>query len=610
MSEFYSDISNLIYNISNANADNEISDEIKTELDKLTDRLSSNRSEGSTSSDHAKKILDSYMSKDFGFFLDKFAKIPKQITDLRSNFVPIEILNSNYTNQTLGSGDFSGDSTNVPDNLSFKESYENAFMRILGMPESSDIKDDEEIFVITKDFTINKIKFGLLKSQNPSESSADGLDILDERQRNIRDRIVLLSEEFYSRKSIKNSLQETPEDIPSTGANTSLPKKIKISAKDINDNPNNFGKICYLKCLPVQDSRFLRCISESGKIVSKPFDDRMIKIVNKEKIKTSFLENLIRMRLDRISGRIYGDDQSLNLDGKQSGTFASENGIGEFSILEQLLLEKLAIMLDAQGEKYYELLKKIIDDAKIEIKNEDKASKPPSLPGNGDNKAVDEGNIDDLKLALEIQEAILYVLKDTNVSSYLYELNSSQTKSNKTLEGYIRNSSGFDDPISNSLISIIESEASIYRDLINEKISSTGSTGSKDGEPAPDYGKSDGAISPISGDDHNPIGIVDIIVYALALFSLDETSLFNLLNQKQKENLAKTLSKDANANSLFSSLDLNLTSPVESINKLTIAIYTYYSFFIKSISFQKDLSDISAALDESEGIILDSSGDS
>ena len=607
MSEFYSDISQVILNITEKNIE---SDEITTELVDFLDRLSLNSSRESTSSDHAKKILDSYMSKDFGFFLDKFAKIPKQITDLRSNFVPIEILNSNYTNQTLGSGDVSGDSTNVPDNLSFKESYENAFMRILGMPESSDIKDDEEIFVITKDFTINKIKFGLLKSQNPGESSADGLDILDERQRNIRDRIVLLSEEFYSRKSIKNSLQETPEDIPSTGVDTSLPQKIKISAKDINDNPNNFGKICYLKCLPVQDSRFLRCISESGKIVSKPFDDRMIKIVNKEKIKTSFLENLIRMRLDRISGRIYGDDQSLNLDGKQSGTFASENGIGEFSILEQLLLEKLAIMLDAQGEKYYELLKKIIDDAKIEIKNENKASEPPDLPSNGDKKAVDEGNINDLKLALEIQEAILYVLKDTNVSSYLYELNSSQTKSSKTLEGYIRNSSGFDDPISNSLISIIESEASIYRDLINEKISSTGSTGSKDGEPAPDYGKPDGAISPISGDDHNPIGIVDIIVYALALFSLDETSLFNLLNQKQKENLAKTLSKDANANSLFSSLDLNLTSPVESINKLTIAIYTYYSFFIKSISFQKDLSDISAVFDESEGIILDSSGDS
>jgi hypothetical protein len=606
VSEFYSDISQVILNITEKNFE---SDEIITELVDFLDRLSLNRSEGSTSSDHAKKILDSYMSKDFGFFLDKFAKIPKQITDLRSNFVPIEILNSNYTNQTLGAGDISGDSTNVPDNLSFKESYENAFMRILGMPESSDIKDDEEIFVITKDFTINKIKFGLLKSQNPSESSADGLDILDERQRNIRDRIVLLSEEFYSRKSIINSLQETPKDTTSTGVGTSLTQKIKISAKDISDNPNNFGKICYLKCLPVQDSRFLRCISESGKIVSKPFDDRMIKIVNKEKIKTSFLENLIRMRLDRISGRIYGDDQSFDSDGKQSGTFASENGIGEFSILEQLLLEKLAIMLDAQGEKYYELLKKIIDDAKIEIKNDNKASERPSLPGDGDKKAVDEGNIDDLKLALEIQEAILYVLKDTNVSSYLYELNSSQTKSNKTLEGYIRNSSGFDDPISNSLISIIESEASIYRDLINEKISSTGAAGSEDGEPAPDYGKSDGAISPISGDDHNPIGIVDIIVYALALFSLDETSLFNLLNQKQKENLAKTLSKDANANSLFSSLDLNLTSPVESINKLTIAIYTYYSFFIKSMG-QKDLSDISAVSDESEGIILDSSGDS
>ena len=118
-------------------------------------------------------------------------------------------------------------------------------------------------------------------------------------------------------------------------------------------------------------------------------------------------------------------------------------------------------------------------------------------------------------------------------------------------------------------------------------------------------GKSGGTISPISGDDHNPVGIIDIIVYALALFSLDETSLFNLLNQKQKENLAKTLSKDANANSIFSSLDLNLTSPVESINKLTISIYAYYSLFIKSMG-QKDLLDIPEIIEEAEGIVLDS----
>ena len=45
MSEFYSDISFLIYNISNANANNESFDEIKTELDNLNHRLSSNRSD-------------------------------------------------------------------------------------------------------------------------------------------------------------------------------------------------------------------------------------------------------------------------------------------------------------------------------------------------------------------------------------------------------------------------------------------------------------------------------------------------------------------------------------------------------------------------------------
>jgi hypothetical protein len=626
MSEYLSNIEGLINKLISAQSseDDELTDEAKEDLRNFNARLrgytNQQTSLNNDGLEYREQVKKAGMSKIIGTFVDKFSSIPKQVLNLRSNFIPIESMNSNSASQAFGAFDVGGESTSVPDNFSIKESFENTFMRILGMPESSDIGPEEEIYVIDSDFNLKKIKFEKLYSEFPGTRSVDGLDILDERQRNFSDRIYQFT--GYSIDKMVELLKATPKapESISTGQNVQAVLTEFVDAIYINDNNSYLQNITYLKCVPIQDSRFLRCINEPGKIISKPFDDKMIKVVNNEKIKTSFLENLIRLRLDKISGRTYGDDSNSSIN---STSLYTENEIDSFSVIEQLLLERLLEMLSSLSHEYYISLKQSVEQATAIVQQELElsqqraaleaaaAAKADAAANNTDApppKVDDSADIISLKNALDIQDAILGILKDTSVSSYIYELTSGSTSS-KAFEGYIRNSSGFDDEISNSIISIIEAESSIYRDLLKQKSkpdpkSGTGSGGGGDASTA--------ALDTIAGSDSMPIGIFDILVYALALFSMDETSLLNLLNQSQKQNLAKILSKDATADSLFSSKELNLTSPVDSINKLTIAIYFYYKFFFNELSFgreeERKNKAVQATINEVGGITIDSDG--
>ena len=191
---------------------------------------------------------------------------------------------------------------------------------------------------------------------------------------------------------------------------------------------------------------------------------------------------------------------------------------------------------------------------------------------------------------MDVIDAIKSILKDTSISSTIFDLTSGQI-SDASFQGYIRNGSGFDDEISKSIISLIESEAQIYKEALNKKLPP---------RPKEDSNRDPGseAVDVIVGTTGTPIGILDIVVYTLALFSLNEVSLINLLNKSQKQNLAKILSENPNSDSLFSSEGFNLTSPVQSINELTIAIYFYYNLFFKNLSSDLESQQRSAVVSE------------
>jgi len=585
LSEYYSKFDSIIQELITKQIWKENTDEISALLEEFKTNLSKSL-ESETSINNSlefnKYIKDSYMSKTVSVFIGEFSSIPKSISGLRSNFLPVDILNSNISPQNFGASDAGGDSTYVSDDFSKKESHENAFMRILGMPESNDIGPDEEIFVIDHDFNLRKMKFSLMLSDNTSGSSSEGMDILDERQRSPEDRQYKLGSNEL--EAISKSLDPKPKTEETTqGQNVSQSTAEEINAVSINADHNLLKKVTYLKCLPVQDSRYLRCINEPGKIISKPFDENMIKVVNKEKVKTSFLENIIRLRLDKVSGRIYGDDIDDDLGTKTPISIYDENNINSFSVIEQLLLERLIDMISSLSLQYYYLLKNIVFEAK-KRKDQDKSNQ--TTPTND----VNQDEINSLKESLDVIDAIKSILKDTSISSTIFDLTSGQI-SDASFQGYIRNGSGFDDEISKSIISLIESEAQIYKEALNKKLPP---------RPKEDSNRDPGseAVDVIVGTTGTPIGILDIVVYTLALFSLNEVSLINLLNKSQKQNLAKILSENPNSDSLFSSEGFNLTSPVQSINELTIAIYFYYNLFFKNLSSDLESQQRSAVVSE------------
>jgi hypothetical protein len=622
---FYSSLNEVITALSADETDQDIIQEFQGIQTRLSEYLDSKNSIN-FDNEKAQKLLmikdikDSELSKSLGVFIEKFEGIPKQISELRSNYIPVESISSYYTRFSLGQNNAFGEATKVGDDFALKESYENAFMRILGMPESDDLDDGEDIFIIDpQTLRVKKVKVSTLFSDSPEQKSTkNGLDILDERQRPLSDRL-----NQFSGHSTDSALEElskkatttTTEEVVETGINVDKQgqEQQMVAVTTINLDFNSLLKLFYLKSLPIQDSRFLKCISESSKIVSKPFDDRFVKTVNKEKIKTSFLENLIRLRIDKISGSIHNDStKKIEFNDKES--------LNQFSILEQFLFENLLDMLSSMANKYSSSINDIVTNAKKIKQQDDEAKKKiqaSSAKNNGDDKkkepepTSDNSNLSELQEAVEIQESLLLILKDTSASSAISQLANSTSLSPSLYDGYIRNVSGYDDAISNSIISIIESETAIYRDRLNalSKPALDGNTGDPSGG-----GVQTAVCNTIVGSETIPVGIVDILVYVLALFSMSEIELINLLNQKQKERLARILSpngatgwnKKVNIDALFSSEDFNLTSPVDSINKLTVNLSIYYNFFIKSLSDEskdKTIRIVSSSVDETANAV-------
>jgi len=622
---FYSSLNEVITALAQDETDQDIIQEFQGIQTRLSEYLDSKNSIN-FDNEKAQKLLmikdikDSELSKSLGVFIEKFEGIPRQISELRSNYIPVESISSYYTRFSLGQNNAFGEATKVGDDFALKESYENAFMRILGMPESDDLDDGEDIFIIDpQNLRVKKVKVSTLFADSPEQKSTkNGLDILDERQRPLSDRL-----NQFSGHSTESALEElskkatttTTEQVVETGVNVDKEgqEQQKVTVTTINLDFNSLLKLFYLKSLPVQDSRFLKCISESSKIISKPFDDRFVKTVNKEKIKTSFLENLIRLRIDKISGSIHDDPtKKIELNDKES--------LNQFSILEQFLFENLLDMLSSMANKYSSSINDIVTNAKKIKQQDDEAKKKiqaSAAKNNGDDKAKkptptsNNPNLSELQEAVEIQESLLLILKDTSASSAISQLVNSTSLSPSLYDGYIRNVSGYDDAISNSIISIIESEAAIYRDRLSalSKPALDGNTGDPSGG-----GVQTAVCNTIVGSETIPVGIVDILVYVLALFSMSEIELINLLNQKQKERLARILSpngatgwnKKVNIDALFSSEDFNLTSPVDSINKLTVNLSIYYNFFIKSLSTEskdKTIRIVSSSVDETANAV-------
>jgi hypothetical protein len=304
---------------------------------------------------------------------------------------------------------------------------------------------------------------------------------------------------------------------------------------------------------PICDSRISRCINEPAKIVAKKFGNKRSRVVNDEKQRTSLVESIIRIRLDTVSGVGYAVGGAENpvsevaVNQFEAGASVEETAevtksmiaAETMGILESLLIVRLNSAIRAYAKDYVSLTGKVlkvladkpmdltksiinceealVNTQKIEVKNLE------TVTADG-KKSTAPSRLDVLIQQKLIEESILVLFGDvekmTGSSRY-----TSSTSNILDLQVGIQRSSSMS---GGHLISPVLSVVSAPLKKINSELSAERTRLSKDAVRANESVKKIyAAVGLPSG-----VGAVDIAVYTLALFSMDEVSLFGLLDQE------------------------------------------------------------------------------
>ena len=129
-----------------------------------------------------KKSIDQY-KKIFAEMGENFNGLFQSLHSLRSSYLPYDF----FTDGINDSGELNLSIEELSDQESIKESYENTFFRMLGMPSTSDINENDKLFCVNR--------FGEIEKLNLSEYE---LQRLDSRQIRIADRDTSVSIDEYN----------------------------------------------------------------------------------------------------------------------------------------------------------------------------------------------------------------------------------------------------------------------------------------------------------------------------------------------------------------------------------------------------------------------------
>jgi hypothetical protein len=548
-------------------------------------------------------------------FISSLASFSEKVKEMRSSFLPFEL----YNGATTSSQSFN--------NISELESYENAFMRMLGMPDDKDVgsstsSSGNEIFDASVkiiyaspkntngQFVKSIATIGEITGEAPPTSDRFA-DIIAERQRlpsssggwgryfdfgNVL--VTAIQSEEYS-KSTKKKIEEA-------GLEGTV-----ISPEDISLNyykPDHLFRFYYLKSVPIQSSKIYGCVSESQKIVSKPFDSSSFSKINGAKPKTSLLETIIRIRLDRITGSpgIYSTTSNeKDPNGTNPTTIVSPENLGDDALtqVECFLLQKLRKVL-------IELSKKYIIDISLSAEREVREieEKTPQEKVESDNKDVKkdvktlQSELSSLEILKAREDAILFLLKDTS-SSYDGQNYGSLYSSLDLQQGSIRTSSGFDDALSGPLYSVL-SQRSEY---LSKKIKELSELIDKADAAPPGVASAAGISQNLDKADqpsfsqtsYSYLGVCseDFIIYTMALLSLNQDYLIGLLPQKNRVYLARVISNSSlnSKKDPYGIMDRvnksvengGFPSVADSVNALSLLVCKFYSLYISLIKDQQ-----------------------
>jgi hypothetical protein len=452
-----------------------------------------------------------------------------------------------------------------------RESYENVFMRMIGLPDEMEAGQGQSRISYIDPAggakgTIKVATITELTGASQSTSSTGYSAILKERQ--------TINKKFDF-SNIKKSQAEYDDAI------------VGMSKADIERvvnfyNPNDLIKFFYLKSVPLQDSNIYRSIYETEKIVSKPFESKPFRLINGEKIKTSLLESILKIRLDSITGgsAIYSSETN------EIG-IAKNVGADKITATECFLIEKFKKILFQIGDKYSsssisEEEEYLLMKSETEITSD--TTGDPDLTSNKDKIQPILNTLEILKAR---EDAIILLLKETSSSSNVINSDAAYS-SMQTQQVMIGALSGVQDVLSGPMLAVLSQKSEYLGDKITELRALLDS--SKKVET--DGPKNDPA-APRS--DNSFIGICaeDFIIYILSLLSINEDYLIGLLSKDRRTKLAKIIS-----NSILTSNkdpygiidrvnkdqnDGGYPSVLDSVNALSVLVANYYRLYINYI---------------------------
>ena len=544
-------------------------------------------------------IFNKLFKDAFSNIIKKYKDFGNQLDGNRSTFLPIELVKAIKKDFSGAANALAGQSPEeiIANRQAYIESYENTFMRMLGLPDSDKVDDflyydlkRGGYFFASTNGTTESVLFDILEERQTYfrqvSAKKDVFDIysirtIDDKLNDLFSKDSNFMVSLYSIIDSKDSLANIDSPTFESDRKTSFSNSItsvstdedilKLESISLNDkNPLNstidqmyrfyilekkdfkpnllnisddFEKFTYLLLPPVQDARISNCISEFDKIIRKPFGNVNFAKINNKKTKTSLLESIIRIRLDKLSG--YSEDLNFSSSVNPFTKYKFEDVKDSYSFLENLMINRLYSTLNFLSEKLIEDIEDYVSSSDITGKvvtsnnstsgDLDTDSSSSSDPKKKDNpshqsktKSGDQGtntvtegykNINNVySIIKSIDDTIKILLSSSDVIDIQADTFRSSELSKGEFMGVI-----------NSLVTTPGSLAKAKVDEQKEEDEKNSSGGNSVQAKASEITMSVGI--------NRGIGLIDLVTFTLGMFTLPEEFLIGMLDEEQFKNL-------------------------------------------------------------------------
>jgi len=326
-------------------------------------------------------------------------------------------------------------------------------------------------------------------------------------------------------------------------------------------NSSNFWRFSNLLFPAVQDGRIGKCINETDKLVAEPFLPVTMRKVNGRSMRSSLLEAIIRIRLDIVTGttnlRVSDFSTPAISFGNDNPNGITYNDIAEnYGVLEAYLIARLFNSFSGIAK----FAKDKVKEMQVQQVNTGIVPEGENPDNAGDHVAEEE--------TPEIKALNAIKIIDDSMLLLLGENNSNQAIDFQ--ENVARNSSVIDA----HFMEIVTAAVTYPSKWTDKKIEEIKARGNEAGRGDTDRDRSylDRVVGRSKG-----VGIVDVMSFVIAMFSVEEKVLLGLLNERQFDYLKEEFPKD-----FFKGFDRIEMSAA--INELSEAAYDSYELFRSIIS--------------------------